>query len=50
MVSIRLLGELQVWDGDTAVTLPPSRKTRLLLAYLAATARPQLTSRHGFQR
>jgi pimeloyl-ACP methyl ester carboxylesterase/DNA-binding SARP family transcriptional activator len=45
MVSIRLLGDLQVWDGDTAVALPPSRKTRLLLAYLAATARPHRRER-----
>lgn len=45
MVSVRLLGELQVWDGETAVALPPSRKTRALLAYLAATARPQRRER-----
>jgi pimeloyl-ACP methyl ester carboxylesterase/DNA-binding SARP family transcriptional activator len=45
MVSVRLLGDLQVWDGDDAVALPPSRKTRLLLAYLAATARPHRRER-----
>jgi pimeloyl-ACP methyl ester carboxylesterase/DNA-binding SARP family transcriptional activator len=45
MVSIRLFGDLQVWDGDAAVALPPSRKTRLLLAYLAATARPHRRER-----
>ncbi|HEY0646979.1 alpha/beta fold hydrolase [Phenylobacterium sp.] len=45
MVSICLLGDLQVRDGDAAVALPPSRKTRLLLAYLAATARPHRRER-----
>jgi pimeloyl-ACP methyl ester carboxylesterase/DNA-binding SARP family transcriptional activator len=39
MVSVRVLGDLQVWDGETAVALPRSRKTRLLLAYLALTGR-----------
>src|SRR5690242_4233462 len=45
MVSVRLLGDLQVWDGDDAVPLPPSRKTRLLLAYLAVTAKPHRRER-----
>lgn len=45
MLEVRLLGELQVWDGDAAVPLPPSRKTRALLAYLAATAKPQRRER-----
>src|SRR5690349_9688002 len=45
MVSVQLLGELAVWDGDEAVALPPSRKTRALLAYLAATAKPQRRER-----
>lgn len=45
MIRVQLLGELQVWDGEDAVPLPPSRKTRTLLAYLAATAKPQRRER-----
>ncbi len=39
-VEIRLLGVLSVLCRGTEVPLPPSRKTRALLAYLAATGRP----------
>ena len=40
-MELRLLGPMTLIrdDGD-AVTLPPSRKTRALLGYLAATGRP----------
>ena len=40
MLSINVLGDLQVLRDGTAVILPPSRKTRALLAYLALTRRP----------
>lgn len=36
MLKMRLLGELEVFREDRRVALPPSRKTRALLAYLAA--------------
>jgi DNA-binding SARP family transcriptional activator len=39
---IRLLGELAVFRHGVAMALPPSKKTRALLAYLAATGKPQL--------
>jgi DNA-binding SARP family transcriptional activator len=42
---LRLLGELEVLRGNARVELPPSRKTRALLAYLAATGRPQRRER-----
>lgn len=45
MLEIRLLGELEVLRDGTAVPLPASRKSRALLAYLAATARPHLRER-----
>ncbi len=41
---IRLLGPLEVLEGDERLDLPPSRKARALLAYLAATARPHARS------
>ena len=41
-VEIRLLGELEVLQGGRAAPLPASKKTRALLGYLAATARPHL--------
>src|SRR5579864_9212361 len=41
-VQIRLLGELEVTREGRALSLPASKKTRALLAYLAATARPHL--------
>ena len=40
-LQLRVLGDLEVIRGDTALELPPSRKTRGLLAYLALTDRPQ---------
>ncbi|HLS68379.1 MAG TPA: AAA family ATPase [Kiloniellales bacterium] len=40
-IKLRLLGEMEVHCGSRRVELPPSRKSRALLAYLAATARPQ---------
>src|SRR5690625_3571302 len=44
-ITLRLLGEMEVLRGSTRVELPPSRKSRALLAYLAATARPQRRER-----
>ena len=38
-LSIRLLGEFEVLKGGVPVALPPSRKTRALLAYLVVTGR-----------
>ena len=40
MLEIKVLGDLQVLRDGTSVALPPSRKTRALLAYLALTRRP----------
>jgi DNA-binding SARP family transcriptional activator/pimeloyl-ACP methyl ester carboxylesterase len=40
MLTIRLLGELEVSRGAETLALPPSKKTRALLAYLAVTRRP----------
>jgi len=42
---LQTLGELTVWRDDKAVTLPASKKTRALLAYLALTARPNRRDR-----
>lgn len=42
---IQLLGELAVWQGGERVTLPASKKTRALLAYLVMTDRPQRRDR-----
>lgn len=39
MLRLGLLGELEVWRDSERQVLPPSRKTRALLAYLAATGR-----------
>jgi DNA-binding SARP family transcriptional activator/tetratricopeptide (TPR) repeat protein len=39
-LQLRLLGELGVFRGGERLLLPPSRKTRALLVYLVATARP----------
>jgi DNA-binding SARP family transcriptional activator len=39
MLTIRLLGGLEVSRGAGALALPPSRKTRALLAYLVVTRR-----------
>ncbi len=45
MIEMRLLGELHVVRDGLAVPLPASRKSRALLAYLAATARSHLRER-----
>src|SRR6266496_2097837 len=45
MIEIRLLGELEVQRDGATVPLPPSKKSRALLAYLVATGRPQLRDR-----
>jgi DNA-binding SARP family transcriptional activator len=45
MLTIELLGPLTVRHAGEAAALPPSRKTRLLLGYLAATGRPQRRER-----
>jgi DNA-binding SARP family transcriptional activator len=42
---IRLVGELTVLRGGSVVPLPPSKKTRALLAYLVVTGRPHLRER-----
>jgi TolB-like protein len=39
VLELRVLGELEVIRDGAAMTLPPSRKTRALLAYLALTGR-----------
>jgi len=41
-LQIRLLGEIALYRNGRALPLPPSKKTRALLAYLAATGKPQL--------
>ena len=43
-LQIRLLGELEVRRAGAVLALPASRKTRALLAYLAASAKRQLRS------
>jgi DNA-binding SARP family transcriptional activator len=40
VLEIKVLGDLQVLRGGTATALPPARKTRALLAYLALTRHP----------
>jgi DNA-binding SARP family transcriptional activator/tetratricopeptide (TPR) repeat protein len=44
-LEIRLIGELVVARDGARLVLPASKKTRALLAYLAATGRPQLRER-----
>ncbi len=44
-LEIRVLGDLQVLRGGEVVDLPPSRKARALLAYLAVLERPQRRER-----
>ena len=41
MLALNVLGEVEVTRGGTPIALPPSRKTRALLAYLAITGRRQ---------
>lgn len=45
MLELRLLGPLEVLRDGTPVSLPRSKKTRALLAYLAATGKPQRRER-----
>lgn len=42
---IETLGGLAIFRGDQALSLPPSRRARALLAYLALTARPHRRDR-----
>ena len=44
-IEINVLGDLQVLRDGAPVELPPSRKTRALLAYLAVSQRPQRRER-----
>src|SRR3954464_1883549 len=44
-LSIQLLGRLEVRRGAEPSSLPASKKSRALLAYLVATARPHLRER-----
>lgn len=44
VLEIRLLGELEVWPVEQRLTLPASKRTRALLGYLVATARPHVRS------
>src|SRR4051794_28936115 len=39
VLHLKLLGEIELARGSEQIPLPPSRKTRALLAYLAATGR-----------
>ena len=45
MLAIRLLGEIDVVREGQRLPLPPSKKTRALLAYLALTGRPHRRER-----
>lgn len=45
MLAIRLLGEIDVVREGERLPLPPSKKTRALLAYLALTGRPHRRER-----
>jgi DNA-binding SARP family transcriptional activator len=45
MLAIRMMGELAVERDGEPLALPPSKKTRALLAYLVATRRPQRRER-----
>ena len=45
LLHVSVVGNLAVLRGRTRVQLPPSRKTRALLAYLAVTARPHSRER-----
>lgn len=44
-LSVRVLGELEVWRGAVRLELPQSKKTRALLAYLVASEREQRRDR-----
>jgi DNA-binding SARP family transcriptional activator/DNA-binding CsgD family transcriptional regulator len=45
VLDLRLLGEIELIRDGERIALPPSRKTRALLAYLAATGRPHRRDR-----
>src|SRR5262245_23413363 len=45
VLHLKLLGEIELTRDDRQLALPPSRKTRALLAYLAATGRPHRRER-----
>ncbi len=44
-LSLRLLGKIEIARGGERLTLPASKKTRALLAYLALTGKPQRRER-----
>src|SRR5438477_9099400 len=44
-LEIRLLGRIEILRDDRPAPLPASKKSRALLAYLVATARPHLRER-----
>lgn len=44
-LTLRVLGELELWRGDRRLELPQSKKTRALLAYLAVSERAQRRDR-----
>lgn len=44
-ISLKMLGELNVFHDGKAVALPASKRTRALLAYLAKSARPHRRER-----
>lgn len=44
-LTLRVLGEIEVLRGAEKLSLPPSKKTRALLAYLAMTGRPHRRER-----
>jgi len=44
-LGLRFLGEIEVLRGAQHLALPPSKKTRALLAYLVVTGRPQRRDR-----
>ena len=45
VLSLHFLGEARVLRDGATLELPPSRKTRALLAYLAVTGRPHRRER-----
>src|SRR5262245_59296798 len=45
VLGLRLLGEIELLRDGAREALPPSRKTRALLAYLAATGKPHRRER-----
>ena len=44
-LTLRLLGDIEIARGSERLTLPASKKTRALLAFLAVTAKPQRRER-----